>query len=1194
MAEDKYKEELEALTCLDGLKLLCKSTELNDLVKQTQLNIQQSFLKALKRGHLMYILDKLKIWCTIVLQLNDKNKQVCLLYDTHFLVSTSTPYHFLRLNSKGHLLEHSYLLTNTLAKWSVPKRFSKVKCTSTLFQDFDQVLQQNPTTTFECAQTLLDFLLVHKLQNVVQINYINTIYPHVRFSVLSKPSKLEECKLNLCLYNYKNKLYCTPFDTLWNKNEQQQEFQFQTNSTLINEDEKKLLYEKSVPLNDDKLLDSKNRNCGISIMLKGTTLAYHCGLFDNLDEWKFVVEELNKTVMLLWPHHDANLELRSLFVYCPSNQESFFCTLNIRNYNQQTKHEMMQYKSLWFFLLQQYEQMKKKRVSILDKVWKKLSTKEESANLFSGEFHLFARCFRELQNMCNNQRLLYFQREDIFLHKFKLVFTDFLHNTYKGQDRIQICADKHNVPYCLKSKHFDLENIRASITANEPLSYCPLDDTEDLTSLLSCENVNLLPYPIIPTILNWHNFKWQHVYCPGSIENHATFVYEHVANRSLQLVELLTKVYLSYSNWLANDFGLDSMNSRVTFSQLSYQCILKKTVEIGGPLYQSPEKLKSYYDCFLRQFCHGGFCYSAKTELSKHEDLFPTIENSPPIENIIELDITSSYGTAASKPDHFPGGFCMAYFNNKSHPTTVYATDTYKRFSSFEFTTVFAVILYYLQLSHTCIRTAFHNYSSFGLVKIGPYFVDLVLVLECCQTKTIKEIAFFQLDGQYAHGCDICPPLKSYVGNKTFEQLRLATTQRNEYIQNVLSKYNIPFSYNIITDCHDANFSKNKVKEFFKTKAELQHLISGYSWLPYNKEITPDMLSNVDANLTFFVICKGTIDCQNQMLAQMVSDILGGVIPCPNNVSPNDPHAFENTTCQDLLLTRAWYEFFIKHLNFKVTHVKAIFFFKTCKVIPQVYKHLIEQRQIAKQCNFNLKAELYKKLINTSCGYFGLNLNKGFTNTNKIFITNKVNKKFKILRHKFEPLGSIANDEYYIKSLPHLKNRLWQKNKTHVGIFIHIIEQGKLNLYKKLLLILSMCEPYTVRLLYSNVDNLILGLASKTSNFLDILKTEHKDNYSTILAPHLCGSNPGQLKLEWTLENVQDWSFVTPRQCVYVVNKTNITKFSSINTDTIDNKTLYTLAQNMLKRKSSTITQTRRTKKMFNLEKSVVTIELTK
>lgn len=1166
-------EDLEGkspLTCNEAFTLL----QVPHLLSSLAINIHQPFLKSLKSGQFVHVFHQHKIKCTILVQ-QEKKKPV-LVYDSHLLY-TGESLHVLILDPSGCLVKHDCKLGKIM--WSIPRRFKKQVCTQTMFQHLkqDSVFDQIPFSNIEDIQTFLQTNHLHQ----VQLNYITSLFPIVKFRVVQKPKYIQDIKYNICIFQFNNKCYFTLFEKLWLPTTAK--CLSHTRSTMEKHAKMKETYEETIPTHYDAQKTTTNRNCGINMMLKGTVLAYYLGLFSNLCDWKQVCQAIHQTVIFLWPHHDSNKELRSVFLYCPSNEASHFCTLNVRSHLQVSQHEMIQYKSLWHFLKQQYTILKQKRMDILQPILQQLKTQAKC--------HMLTRCLRELEHICNNQKIFFFQREDIFIHKFKMPFSDFIMQEFKCQ--IQLVADKHNVPFAIRTKYFDVDNIRTIMTANEPFSFCLYDDVEDLSQLIESSACFTFPFPIIPETL-WHQFKWENVYCPGYMTSkEPCTIYTYVANRSLHLAQLLHQVFSNYSIWLADEFTLDSINNRTSFSQVSYHCILQKASLLGGMLFHSPEKIKPYYDCFLRSFCHGGFTFSANTEMKKFDSLYPTQNESLTALNMVEYDVVSSYGAAASNPNHFPGGFCMGFFNDNTHPTTVVSTDRYKRFASVEFTTVFALIHHYSQMANTNIRAVFHNYGLLQLFKIGPYIIDLVIVLECTITNTIKEIALFQVDGQYVHGCDTCPPLKSYIGNKSFQEVRQATLQRDAYIQSALAQLCLPMTYNIVANCHDVVFGQSKIKSLFATHAPLHNLISGYNFLNV-QNINLDDLQHVPPELTFIIICQGTIDDKNTpVLAQLAQTYLGGVLPCINNAKNTNHHNFESTTCQDTLLTQQWYMFLTQKLGFKITFVRAIFFYKTCTTMPQVYQHLIHQRQKAKEGGCLLKADLYKRLINVSCGYFGLNLNKDF-GSNKIFIRTSLPQQFKLLKHKFELIGSIGQNDYVMQIRAPLMKKHWRKNKTHVASFIHIIEEGKLQLFKKLLFILTICKPFSVKLMYSNIDNLVLAIASKEANLLSIIEPQYLTDYHNILLPLLSGSKPGQLKLEWELSQYSEWSFITPRPCVYVVDKGNITKFSSINKTAISNQTLYLLAKNMLNKTSATVPQLRRENKLHNLNASVVNIQLRK
>jgi hypothetical protein len=101
----------------------------------------------------------------------------------------------------------------------------------------------------------------------------------------------------------------------------------------------------------------------------------------------------------------------------------------------------------------------------------------------------------------------------------------------------------------------------------------------------------------------------------------------------------------------------------------------------------------------------------------------------------------------------------------------------------------------------------------------------------------------------------------------------------------------------------------------------------------------------------------------------------------------------------DLVLIRDYYQYLVSHHAFVVTHLQAVLFFKTEPIINQIYQELIERRNACVDESLANKKNLIKRLINLSCGYFGVHSygsGAGFS------IRTKVPCSYQVGRHRID------------------------------------------------------------------------------------------------------------------------------------------------------------------------------------------------
>lgn len=1143
---------------------------------------------AAKRGFCEYLFNTTNKCCTIVQYIKKrKTPGIVLLYDNYYRMirrNSKITFHGFILGLNGELIQYTNDVKDMDHLWSVPKRFKKDMWLEDILDNKSTTPQNlRKASTMDHMQ---QYLKHHNLERDVRIQYLKSTYPKPTLEVMFQ-SYVEKTKI--VAFQYKGRLHFTSYDNIKDpkpvrKRDQRRLKKLQEEHTHKME---------SIPSSIEDLYQ-KNRSGATSIFAKCLSLAFYLGILSKAS-WRDMANELNKMVLFLWPHYDCKKELRSIFVFCPSNMASIFCKLDTME--NEELDSVKQYASLFKFISQQQRYLCEQKTKLLEPLLNQLTAEAVD----STGYHLLKKCLRELKTLCMVQRIIYFQNDDLFLHNFKLPFAYYVTAENKAK-QVREILDALKIPIALRSVNLDLENIRSHLFASDNGSFNLYDDAGNLTSLFGSNDTR--PLPLIDADKTWDQLANSNPFCPGIIGNtfNSVRLPKYVKQRSEQLTWLLYTVYNNWSNWLLEEFNFDASHGRMTFSELSYHCIMNKFWQFGGPLIQGPEKMKPYYDYFLRSFCHGGFSFSCHGEVVKGQPLYP---NTPHLraQNVIELDLVSSYGAAASCTESVPGGFCMAYFNNNnSNPLEAYPTDKYQRWCSFEFTTTFAIIEHYQNVLGRSIKSAFHNYSPMGLFRIDNYYVDLALVFE-----DSNEIALFQMDGQYVHGCDVCPELPRYVGNKSWSEIRETTKQRDQTIINAIANIsqicNQTITYTVVCSCHDEQFSPGQVKEMFKLNPKLAKFQEPYKWLPKDKIVLESNgFVSVPDDLTYIIVCRGYVDLSKpNNLAHVATHLLGGALPCINK-EEEGKHFFENVSCQDTLMSKKWFEFAINVLGFVPTVLKAIFFYRRCDIMPQVYTNLISQRAMANTRGNMFDVQVLKRLINFSCGYFGLNQNKalfeplmGQINHS---IVNKVNKpkNYNIFRHYITPIGFYNDEEFFLKKMPKHQPKHWRPSRTHLPFFIHVIEEGKLRLYQRLILIMSFCKMGAVKLLYIHIDNMILALAEGNS-IHDLVEPQLMPRFEKYFASQLNGY-PGHLKLQWSLEDATQWRFISPKICTYVAQTYSTVhqghcKFSTLTfKDYNDMSTQYQIAKRMLENETIQVCQERRVDKSINLETALIHLNM--
>jgi hypothetical protein len=244
-----------------------------------------------------------------------------------------------------------------------------------------------------------------------------------------------------------------------------------------------------------------------------------------------------------------------------------------------------------------------------------------------------------------------------------------------------------------------------------------------------------------------------------------------VVSRARMMTFAAFSFWTKFGQDSVNSFGIDHHGNAVAFrtpSLLAFKSVWTRFALLGGPLAQSPERMKPHYVEMLRLSLRGGFMFSAQKYVE-----------SDGRKSIMEFDLSSAYGFSASNA-LMPSGFCPGLLNLSSsggggggedkdaNAIQLVKTDARKRHRSFEFLAVYYTLRCF-QTSGPKIQTVYSNFSPIWIFYLKRYPADLVIIF-----KTGK-VMVYQFDGNYFHGCNICPPGKRYVHRQTHEQVRSKT-----------------------------------------------------------------------------------------------------------------------------------------------------------------------------------------------------------------------------------------------------------------------------------------------------------------------------------------------------------------------------------------------------------------------------------
>jgi len=700
-------------------------------------------------------------------------------------------------------------------------------------------------------------------------------------------------------------------------------------------------------------------------------------------------------------------------------------------------------------------------------------------------------CFVSLQSFCNKFKVFSFSTDDTLMHLLKVPMALYFRKKYpKSKCSVFLKCSKGNDILSLLYKRYSIINM-AQITGagNSNFNQTSAVLKEACKSWSSVEHVDDL--------------------------SNLSCLYSNINNHCLlnHCCDISTLSFLSMAQ----------LSNLIFWSRYLFAS--------GGSWLMHPiEQTMASNQEKVRNFCRGGFSFSAKREICAGGE----ISHGNVANMLINLDIVASYGYAASTMSA-AGGFGATFENGER-------LETSKRYKFFEFRAVFYSIYCWENIQNKNILASFHNYSPYGVFYIGKYPIDLVTIFKDGTMEIV------QFDSAYCHGCNCCI-LPSYADGKSRTELYEKTQTRDEYTIRWISHTGIKANYRIVTDCCNEEFKKSNLDRQFATVPQLKNLISGYS------SIVSDNLENVHSEITFLAIAKLNFFSDNYKFGPF----------------------FDNTenASKTVLLTKDYFNYLKNNFpRVKIEKVEWVVFYKRDYIFNLVYRDLLTRREIYTQ---NVK-QFYKNVINLSCGYFGTNLNK--SKTRCLRITNKTPHNFNLEQYSIITLDPNPENLYILKTNLPKKNYTFKNRATSFSVihFATIIEFGKMRLNQIFKFFQDCLRPNSFDILYTHVDSIIMTIDSPT-----ILEACKNKQLFYLQGNHFFGREPGKLKIVWNKNREDEWSFVTCRQSSYALecNQTSIAKMPSVSSDCPSN--IYLAQANILSKKQTNLLQHRRINKLQGL-----------
>ena len=884
-----------------------------------------------------------------------------------------------------------------------------------------------------------------------------------------------------------------------------------------------------------------NYSAAVKIKLGGLNEAFSLGCISR-EEFNHLSEQLSNTNGSLWLELDDKKEAR-------------FATFS-NGYQCELSQDETTWTRLFDVIFQYKEKMEERKKNILSGLVEKLE--KYPSPLKSA----WSSCLVNLRACIKEFKVVVYSKEDESLHSIKAYFCYYARLKKRKNFRgVHLNSGAKNDLTLIKSLGLVFFNFG---------SYLEFDTTElDKT----------LPQPVISSATKDIKNQKKQV---GSSKT----IFQLCKDRGVILCEQLLKAYINTGKNFIDYFEYDIFSlPYCALSSLAFKTIWHKYTRLAGIFHHGLEKTKMFQEDVLRKFCTGGFAYSCRDRVNCGESFNkanrdlgqPTAKeekNETPLlaQTIREYDLNSSYGYAASNMS-CPVGFCTGYTNVEGKDLLT-RCDQQSRFNGFEFLSVYYTLWKLSHEENVNIRTVYSNFHQYGFLQLGKFTIDLVVITE------EGRIMFYAFDGAWAHGCRAgCPSLKNYVGRKTRKQVEESSAARDVVISDWCKQLNEKMScsnfatYQVITDCHHSEYKVHALKKYFQSRPELKKLTDGYF---SDNLITQDDAIFANDKLTFLAVVKGRVPKNNRFPQQHPLFLRG-------NDRRWDRYASTDSSEEGILLTRDYLQYLVKEHNFQIEKIEKIYFYKKCAVLPTIFKELVDTRALSSISKE--KKQLLKKIVNYAAGYFGYNEIKHQTSTVCRLVTALPKRYiYNTYRSTVEDVAWIGKERIIFVKVLNFNQNQRRVSKCALPLYICVTEWGKKRLAETFCYFEKYLLPNTFRLLYSNVDNAIVCLA--TNELEEAADPRHLDKFVSLKSSLFSKTKPGHLKEEFIMYPASEWKFVsgmTHNYCI-LTNDKNIGVHKNSALRKVSNQQSYDAACAVLDRIPMVISQERRTNKMAHLE----------
>ena len=630
--------------------------------------------------------------------------------------------------------------------------------------------------------------------------------------------------------------------------------------------------------------------------------------------------------------------------------------------------------------------------------------------------------------------------------------------------------------------------------------------------------------------------------------------------------------------------------------------------------------------------------------------------------SIAEYDLVSAYGYGAAQ-SYLPSGFCVGFKKPKPTSPTLERLDARARHRSFEFRAVYKILHRLVHRQGVAVRSVYHNYSPLGIFTLGgKYNLDLAIVTEDGRWLLLNMDGRYS---HSCDRClPTCQENNRFVQGQTHEQVRAKTNQRDADIYAWVNAINAGsvasggpgdrVSYAVVHDCHTPGFSSGSLKYAFLEEPKLAELVRAY-------RVTTDQcgktlslsqfrqwMQNNAGDKSFTFIALGRVSVrptpeyalasQRWMEADCRNDGSFSVGPLVVYADQNGikdavdkkDHAKKEEYDDDdddyftddrrskktggrqrlnwqgqVVLTRDYYQFLEQTYGdrFVLEDLEWVLFYKTEPVMNSVYQTLIDMRSTTQD---PVLVTFIKRMVILSAGFYGAHSSQLDSKTTYRLV-NGLPKNYAFFRHSLSLEHSIDLEDatYHLletKPWPRMVADRRQPSKSAVPLFLTIVEYGKLRLIEILEFLREHLWPGSFRLLYGNVDNLLVVLSRGSDHLDEAVMPSRWESYqqskprffiSTAMetdpAPTTASAakTPGLAETKWERYGADcGWKFITLRTQHYCLSASdgeqNLHKTSGWSN--VTSEQVFGWTEQILEGRRVAVPQKRRVNKMLSME----------